>query len=171
MAESFTIRADRQTNGTTFEQTTIDLGAYISAPAKKLLKINSLSVQMSDDSGGAGSAIFLAANTSSSATWQLTTQSQTAIVDADDKSVISGGNTYFFNGSGTANVLTGIHDTTDRNDQQWKNGYLVATPNIYLGGVMSAAFASGDLDIIVVMECEVVSATEARVFALSLSQQ
>ena len=171
MAESFTIRADRQTNGTTFVQTTIDLGAYISAPAKKLLKINSISVQMSDDSGGAGSPIFLAANSSASATWQLTTQSQTTIVDADDKSVISGGNTYFFNSSGTANVLTGIHDTTDRNDQQWTNGYLVATPNIYLCGVMSAAFSSGDLDIIVYMECEVVSATEARVFALSLSQQ
>lgn len=159
-----------QSNGTTFAQSTIDLGAFISAPAKKLLKINSCSVQISDDPSVVGD-IHLAANTSSQIAWQLTTQTQNALVDANDKSLITSGATYFFNGSGTANVLTGIHDTIDRNDWQWTNGYLVATPNMYLGVDQSAAFASGVMDVTVILECEVVSATEARVFALSLSQQ
>ena len=170
MAESFTIRCEIGSNGTTYAQSTVDLGAYISAPAKKLLKINSVSCQLSVD-GAAADDINLAANKSEVCSWQLTTQTQTAIVKPFDKSVITSGKTYFFNSSGTASVLTGIHDTTDRNDEQWKNGYLVAVPNMFLGVDLSAAFASGDIDVQLVLECEVVSATEARVFALSLSQQ
>ena len=100
---------------------------------------------------------------------QLTTQSQTALIDAYDKSFVTGG---AYSQASTTGVLVQNADmTADANPQDWRNGYLVAVDSMFLGADSSATWDSGDVDICVVLECTLETATQASSTALALSQQ
>ena len=97
----------------------------------------------------------------------MTTQSQTAFVTSDDKSVIASGN-FLQSSDGTA--YTVMNDTVNLGPQQWTNGYLVGVEQIYAGTVCSAApFVGGN--ICLVLECTVETLSQSAAMALALSQQ
>ena len=82
-SDSFFIRATLDCNNTNdYQQTAIDLGAYVDALGKSVLRIHNIAVTFSDSSGrtsevtSSGSAPFNGA----AAQFQLLTQSQTDIV-------------------------------------------------------------------------------------------
>ena len=148
-SDSFFIRATLDLGNTnTYQQIPIDLGAYVDALGKSVLRIHNLAVTMSDSTGrtsevtSTGSAPFNGA----AAQFQLLTQSQADI------------------------VLPSVSQDFDNLPQLWTNGYLIAVDQIFLGGSASANF-DGDVYCSITMECTVETMTQAAAMALSLSQQ
>jgi hypothetical protein len=167
-SDSFFIRAKISgLTGGAFGQTAIDLGSYVDALGKSVLRIHRVSTQYVF--GAFGSPTVVVANGEGRANWQLTTQSQGALVDATDKSVISTGNFQSVNATAVGNTYSFSTQDVDINPEDWTNGYLVGVEQIYLGG--SAANLEFTTDIIVVLECTVETLSSSAAMALALSQQ
>ena len=162
---SFFIRASVDPNGTTYAQTSVDLGAYVDALGKSVLRIHNIAVQY----GGAVSTFGVTAPAGIASTaFQLTTQSQAAMVDATDKSVIATGKIAGGNESGAA-TLQFVTESLDVAPQHWTAGYLVGVEQIYLGtDSLNNAFCD---TISVVLECTVETLSQSAAMALALSQQ
>ena len=166
-SDSFFIRSDvTETAANTYSEIGIDLGAYVDALGKSVLRIHNIAVSITDTNGkspdgtvGAGAAQF-----------QLVTQSQvgTGIVLASNRSIVSSGllNVYFPS-TGVASIVS---DEFDNVPQLWTNGYLIAVDQMFLGFQSSGVFTD-DLTCSVVMECTVETMTQAAAMALALSQQ
>jgi len=169
--EPFTIRATATSNGTSYVQSEIDLGSFVNLGVSKstLLRIHNIQAQYLDNSGYGAVIYYDGGIPGAQLTWQLTTQSQTALVNAADKSFVSGGN---MRQSSTTGVLVQPADeTADMNPQEWSKGYLVGVDTLYFAVDSSAVWDSGDIDVSIVMECTLENATQASSIALGLSQQ
>ena len=162
-SDSFFIRAAVTSNGTTYAQDEIDLGSFVNLGVKSstVLRIHSVTAMIAD-SNGAQNPILHSADARTA--WQLTTQSQTGLVFADDKSMISSGGLTFKTG------VTPGHDY-DVNPHMYTKGYLVAVDSLFLGVDNSTGFDSGEVVISVILECTLENATQASSTALALSQQ
>jgi hypothetical protein len=168
-SDSFFIRAEVDTNGSTFAQSEIDLGSFVNLGVSKstLLRIHRLACTYLDE-GNSNHAINETA-TNSKVAWQLTTQSQSAIVyPGSDKSVVSCGGLDIF-ADGTRTIF--VNDASGINPEEWTKGTLIAVDSLFLGCNMSNALDSGNLTIGIVLECSLESATQSSSTALSLSQQ
>jgi hypothetical protein len=161
--DSFFVRAGATFDGTNFVQTSIDLGAFVDALGKSVMRIHNISVQWA----GTNVQLTPAANTDYAAMFQLTTQTQTAIVAATDKSVISTGKLSCAGGANSEIVM--LNDSVDVAPQEWRNGYLVGVETIYLGVDQNADFGLDACN--VVLECTVEKLSEKAAMALALSQQ
>lgn len=167
-SDSFFIRKTIDAeNLNTFQQGAIDLGAYVDALGKSVLRIHNVQVTYSDNNGRSNTIL---GGEAAVAQWQLTTQSQSDIVRDDDKSVISSGRCHYDNRQGAPALAGTVSDQNGVNLHDWTNGYLVGVEQIYLGGSASTGFA-GDVYITVVMECTVETLTQSAAMALALSQQ
>jgi len=169
-SDSFFIRKTLDAENTNnFQQTNIDLGAYVDALGKSVLRIHNIQVTYSDN---LGTSSQINVGETAVAQWQLTTQQQIGPVRADDKSVISTGRVHManLNTIPTSLLASAVTDANDLNLHDWTNGYLVGTEQIYLGGQASTAF-QGDVYITVVMECTVETLSQSAAMALALSQQ
>ena len=161
-SDSFFIRAKVDVNGTTYAQNSIDLGAYVDALGKSVLRIHGVSVQY-----GSPTQIPVGPNNDNGMTaYQLTTQSQSAMVDATDRSLISSGRLVV--GTATAGN-TSVSDMPDLSPEMFRNGYLVAVEQIYIG-TDSVNQAVVD-QVSVVLECTVETLSQSAAMALALSQQ
>ena len=161
--DSFFIRASATYNSSTFVQTSIDLGAFVDALGKSVLRIHNISVQYGTPPFSLGPT----ANSDNCNAFQLTTQSQSGMVTLDNKSVISSGSLFF---SGDANAATqAMSEHLDVAPQHWTGGYLVAVEEIYLG--IDANQDDGPDNCSIVLECTVEKLSEKAAMALALSQQ
>ena len=99
-SDSFFIRHSIEPdNSGTFTQDSIDLGAYVDALGKSVLRIHNIAVTMSDDSGNA--AQIQASADSAAIQFQLTTQSQSDTVTAANRAVVATGIVYGVNSFST----------------------------------------------------------------------
>ena len=165
--DSFFIRASTDTNGTTYAQSALDLGAYVDALGKSVLRIHNISVQYGNPLGSYVGAV----DTSTQSVFQLTTQSQTAIVNINNRSVISSGTLAISTGTmgaGPGGAVTTMSDSLDVAPQDWTDGYLVAVEQLYLGVDQSYDHVA---NVSIVLECTVETMTQAAAMALALSQQ
>jgi hypothetical protein len=176
-SDSFFIRAGVTTNAGTFVQSEIDLGSFVNLGVSKstLLRIHNISVQYAD-SDDVGDRI--SDDSGNMIGFQLTTQSQTDLVYATDKSLISSGALQMYNGqiaedgSAAADFATAfVTQDMDVAPQSWKNGYLVGVDSLFLGTKAAGAITSGNVTVSIVLECELTTATQANSVALALSQQ
>ena len=161
--DSFFIRAQVLTDGVNYNESAIDLGAYVDALGKSVLRIHNISVQYGNAGENVGN---LSPNVISDTTFQLTTQSQTALVDANNRSVVASGSLNFAADAGSS--LSVLTDTTDVGPQHWTDGYLIAVEQMYLGvdqGIDALSAVS------IILECTVETMTQAAAMALALSQQ
>lgn len=163
-SDSFFIRANVADNGTTFAEASIDLGAYVDALGKSVLRIHNVSHRWTTANNNTP---FPGAAAIGAAQWQLTTQSQTAVVGMTDKSLIASGH-LDVQANGAAEVIL-LTDEVDVSPQRWTNGYLVAVEQIYLGFDQSVGTMCDGAEII--LECTVETMTSAAAMALALSQQ
>ena len=165
-SDSFYVRASTNFDGTNFAQSAIDLGAYVDALGKTVLRVHNIAVTY----GKPQATPAATATQNHSAQFQLTTQSQSAIVDATDKSVISTGKLAISAGGAGETVM--MSQDLDIAPQHWRNGYLVGVEQIYLGVDQTMALFSGsDNPVCVVLECTVETLTQNAAMALALSQQ
>lgn len=164
-SDSFFIRAETTTLPG-YNQTAIDLGAYVDALGKSVLRIHNVQVQYSD-----GTNIMdpisnnSAAGTSSLVRWQITTQSQTSNILSTDKSLISSGSLTI----GADTAVRNYYESHDVNLQDWTQGYLVGVEQIYLGATCGSNI--DPVTVSVVLECTVESLSQSAAMALALSQQ
>ena len=166
--DSFFIRKTLDVGNTaSFLERPIDLGAYVDALNKTVLRIHNVQVTYSDNTGRSSQ---INAGQTGVAQWQLTTQTQSDIVRDDDKSVISSGRCHMHNGGAAAGLADQVTDANGLNLQEWTNGYLVATEQIFLGGSGSSGFV-GDAYVTVVLECTTETMSQSAAMALALSQQ
>jgi len=167
MAESFFLRAQVTSNGTDFAQTTINLGSYVDVLGQAILKIHGVYPALRNATNQLPYVMGLTSQTAS-ITWGLTTQTQTQVPSLTDKSVIASGGAIQSFSSKPVMIMSTLQE--DVNVQNFENGYLVATEDIYLG--IDRSTASGDeCDLDVIIECSVVKMSTQRALALSLSQQ
>ena len=167
-SDSFFIRASVPTNGTTFNQVSVDLGAYVDALGKSVLRIHNIAVQYGAPNdalvpGGTGGIEF-------ALQYQLTTQSQSATVDVTDKSLIASGRLSCVTLTSAPLDTTTPTDFQDVSPQQWTNGFLVGVEQIYLG-CEGLGTDVGLQQVAVVMECTVETLSQNAAMALALSQQ
>lgn len=165
-SDSFFIRAKIDTNGTTFAQESIDLGAYVDALGKSVLRIHNIQVKY----GGGVMAPTLGSGEVQFCGFQVTTQSQTGMVTLEDKSLIASGNLIISNTGAGPTGVTLINDNLDIGPQHWTKGYLVGVEQIYLG-TDSSAIGGEVEEISIVMECTVETLSQNAAMALALSQQ
>tara|TARA_R100000664_G_C2730827_1_gene121420 strand:- start:39 stop:551 length:513 start_codon:yes stop_codon:yes gene_type:complete len=167
--DSFFIRASLLVDDTSdFSQTEIDLGAYVDALGEAVLRIHNVewALTRSDGTPPNCDAGLLA-----DSAWQLTTQSQIGMVTLANKSVIASGAIWAFNPDSLAGSPSQVY-TDSHSPQHYTNGYLVATEQIYLGGIGSSNWgASDDITFSVMLECTVEKMSKNSAIALALSQQ
>lgn len=164
-SDSFFIRATTEFNGATFAQSSIDLGAYVDALGKSVLRIHNIAVQWGDpmtqiNAGGSASDVCA---------YQLSTQSQSQMVDITNKSLIASGKIQV-DGDPTG-LAYHISETLDIAPQDWTNGYLVGVEQIYLGVDSTSGSALNLQRVSIVLECTVETLSQAGAMALALSQQ
>jgi len=170
-SDSFFIRAELKTDDTgLFDQTTIPLGSYVDALGQAVLRVHGVEYEWI---AADGTAPMMDPNSAGFATFQITTQSQTSMVNLSNKSVVAKGQLWARNPDSAA---AGNPAATSYNDshspQDFTNGYLVAVETLYLGGIGSTEWlASSDLTVALVMECTIEKMSQSAAMALSLSQQ
>jgi hypothetical protein len=165
---SFFIRSTKDVGNTnTYHEKSIDLGAYVQASTGTILRIHSVSVAFTDNDGG---STTLAGNEAGVISWLLLTQSQTGLVLPSDKSVVASGQLNAFNDQGTIKVPSWVGESKDINPSNYRNGYLIATESLYLGGSATTTW-TGDQYVSITLECTLEKMNAERAMALSLSQQ
>jgi len=168
-SDSFFIRASvTPDDSDTFVATSIDLGSYVDALGKSVLRIHNVSASITTDTG---LAPLMDAGTGGACSWQLTTQDQLAIVLPSNRAVVSSGSVWAFNADGSSAVPATAYEA-DMLPQEWTNGYLVAVESLQLGARATTNWAaSANVTVSVVLECTVETLTQAAAMALALSQQ
>jgi len=168
-SDSFFIRAKvTPDDSATFVQTEIDLGAYVDALGKSVLRIHNIEYEVTKLDG---SAPDVDAGELADCTWQVTTQSFDAMTTLLNKSVIAKGALWTFNPDGDAGPPSQVYNDSVA-PQHFTNGYLVATESIYLAAVGSDHWtASSNLTVSIMMECTVETLSQSAAMALALSQQ
>jgi hypothetical protein len=172
-SDSFFIRAVLNCGGSTatgfndYFEIPIDLGAYVDALGKSVMRIHNIAVSFTD---GAGTSAEITGAEEAAAQFWLLTQSQPGSLLPSDKAVVASGTvnaTRLTSGNGLAGA---VFDQFDNLPQLWTNGYLVAVDSMYLGG-QASEFWQGDVYCNITMECTVETMTQAAAMALALSQQ
>jgi len=161
--DSFFIRASVDSNGADFAQSEIDLGSFVNLGVTKstILRIHNVAASYFDQNLLAAPILK---DSDSKISFQLTTQTQSAIVLPTNKSVVS---------SGSLVIKTGVTPSQDYDmaPQMFTKGYLVGVDTMFLGIDLSQTLDSGNVTCAVVMECTLENATQASSVALALSQQ
>ena len=165
---SFYIRASVNLgNSGSFNQEEIDIGSYTDLGSSKpeILRIHDVQIALTDS---AGQMPTMTGDTGDSLAWQITTQSQSALVLVDDNSFVSGGRAALRNPDSAVTPPTQAWENQIM-AQDWMNGYLVAVPTLYLGGLGGNNFTE-DVYASVILECSTEPATKATSISLAISQ-
>ena len=151
-----------------FAQTEVDLGSYTNLGSSKpeVLRIHSAHWYIQDDSGTMPS---MGGNKAGELAWQLTTQSQTALVQVTDDSFLMGGQAGLRNGDSADNPPSNAFSDAIL-PQDFTAGQVVAVPSIFLGALVGDEFIE-DVNIGLVLECTTESMSKANAVALAISQQ
>ena len=172
-SDTFFIRAAVLQSGASYTQEEIGLGSFVNLGVKSstLLRIHNVSVQIADQNEEMKGPI--AAGAVLNVGWNLTTQSQSDLVHAFDKSVVAAGRYELAANATISTANTGYFstDTRDVMPQNWTNGYLVGVDSLFLSTEADQAPDGGAYYISIVMECTLENATQASATALALSQQ
>ena len=172
--DSFFIRATVTPDDTgTFVQTTVDLGSYVDALGKSVLRIHNIEYEWAQATDGSlpNGAPYVDAGTLAHAVWQLTTQTQTGLVPLSDRSVVGKGQIWTFNPDGDSGAPSEVHNDSVA-PQHFTDGYLVAVESLFLGAVGSSNWAAtSNLTCNMVLECTVETLSQSAAMALALSQQ
>jgi len=167
-SDSFFLRQTLNADNTgTYQETPLDLGAYVDALGKSVLRIHNIAVSYTEADG---TTVTLGANDGGAAQFQLLTQSQTGMVLPSNRAIVSTGTLIADNNASSAGPPQYVSHDLDVAPQHWTNGYLIAVDSMFLGGRADAAFTT-DVYISVTMECTVEKMSEAAAMALALSQQ
>jgi len=131
-----------------------------------VLRLHNIQAAITDS---AGEMPNCGADTGGTIAWQLTTQEQTGLVLATDDSFVSGGRGAYRNPDSSVMPATQAQESQIL-AQDWTNGYVIAVPSLFLGGIGSDQFTE-DVYVSLVMECTTEPMSKANAVSLAISQQ
>ena len=171
-SEPFIIRAKVTSNGTTLAQEEVDLGSFVNLGVKQSTLLRIHQVQTSIRAASFPGSISVD-DAQACIAWQLTTQSQSAIVDYDDKSLVAAGHMQLYPGEQAAGDYKTSFATQDydMNPSDFDMGFLVGVDSLFLSVDQSVDLTSGNVDVGIILICTLENATQASATALALSQQ
>ncbi|MHA1138559.1 MAG: hypothetical protein ACTSSE_18945 [Candidatus Thorarchaeota archaeon] len=150
-----------------FNQIPISLGSYVDALGQAVLRVHNIEYEWVGDSNQAPQ---MDGNTASEAVFQITTQSQTAMVSLNDKSTVARGQLWARNPDSAVNSpATSYNDS--HAPQHFSNGYLVAVETLYAAAQVGKDWDETTMTVAVVMECTIEKMSQSAAMALALSQQ
>ncbi len=152
-----------------FSQAEIDLGSYVDALGEAVLKIHSIQVQHQETANPEKGPVAAASGATLNYGYQLTTQTQSALVLSNDRSVIASGSTVTPKQSGS-NIIQGVFDVNNINPSFYQDGVLIATQTLYLAVENDVAMDDATTTT-VIMECSVIPLDNREALALALGQQ
>jgi len=152
-------------NGTTYNETSVDLGAFVDALGKSVLRVHNIQARIIDADNLSTPSKD---NTNYFAGFQLLTQTQTGLVGFTERALIAAGTLTVGEANGAISAMT---ETNDLMPQDFTNGYLVAVDTIFLGVDQNIASDAGEIKAEIIMECTVETLSQAAAMALALSQQ
>ncbi len=164
-SDSFFIRASVTGNGTTYAETSVDLGAFVDALGKSVLRIHNIQARIVDENQLSTPSKDM---TNYFAGFQLCTQSRSALVSMTERSLIAAGTLTVGEAEG---VIRSLSETNDLMPQDFTNGYLVAVDTIFLGVDQNIASDLGEIEAQIILECTVETLSQSAAMALALSQQ
>lgn len=164
-SDSFFIRASVTGNGTTYAETSVDLGAFVDALGKSVLRIHNVQARIVDQNQLSTPSKD---NTNYFAGFQLLTQTQSGLVSFTERSLIAAGTLSVGETNGS---ITAMSETNDLMPQDFNNGYLVAVDTIFLGIDQNIASDLGEVEAQLILECTVETLSQSAAMALALSQQ
>lgn len=154
----------------TFQQATLDLGSYVDALGKSILKIHKIAVQYSDASGATPDIQGAVGGAPAAAQFQLMTQSHNTLVTMNDKAVVSSGYLLANRDIALSGIPTYSSHDINVGPEDWDDGYLIGVDSMYIGGQASTNWDE-PVYISMVLECSVQKLTQAAAMSLALSQQ
>lgn len=168
-SDSFFIRASvTPDNSNSFISQSIDLGSYVDALGKSVLRVHNVTAAITADDGLAPT---MTGDTADFCAWQLTTQDQTSMVLPSNRAVVSSGMLWARNPDSAVEPPSQCYES-DMLPQEWTNGYLIAVESLQLAAHAGANWtAASNVTVSVVLECTVETLTQAAAMALALSQQ
>jgi hypothetical protein len=166
-SDSFFIRGLTTAPGGSYVENAIDIGHVVDALGKTVMRIHNVQAQLWE--GIIGTDFSITSNSGANISWQLTTQTQTGLVNATDRSVIATGRLTLSNATSTANIVSFISEDADIMPQHWTNGYLVGVDQLYLGVSTDNQLTDGNVAL--VMECTSETLSQSAAMSLALSQQ
>ena len=172
-SDSFFIRAEVSLADTNYTTTSIDLGSYVDALGKSVLRIHNIQASLTQGTTGVapGMAPTMAGDQAGSSSWQVTTQDQVQLVVPANRAVVSSGAIWCRNADSAVNPLSQAFEG-DMLPQEYTNGYLIAVESLQLGAQRTDDWTANTVPTwSIVMECTVESLTQAAAMALALSQQ
>lgn len=151
-----------------FAQTELDLGSYTNLGSSKpeVLRIHTAHWYIQNDTG---TMPTMGANKAGEIAWQLTTQSQSAMVQVTDDAFLMGGQAGVRNGDSAANPPSDAFSDSIL-PQDLTAGLVVAVPSLFLGALVGSEFDE-DCNIGLILECTTESMSKANAVALAISQQ
>jgi len=155
----------------TFDQVEIDLGFAVDALGATIVRLHSVQADFSVQGSSNGVPYPASSGEWGQVSYQLTTQSQTDLVFASDKSLVCSGKLALAMDTGNDPVL--LSSDANTIDLSLNEGYLIGVETMYLGiiGTMSSGNFIDEPRVDVILEFTVESMTSAKAIALSLSQQ
>tara|TARA_Y100001973_G_C5186116_1_gene327941 strand:- start:829 stop:1386 length:558 start_codon:yes stop_codon:yes gene_type:complete len=177
--ETFFIRGSvTPDDDATYVESTIDLGSFVNVGAKKavIMRVHNVEGEWAAGPSATGSTVpggapLMDANTGEQAVWQLSTQTQVGIIDLNDRSCVAKGMIWARNPDAAANPPSQVYSDSHL-PQQYAEGYLIATDNIYLGAYAGTGWAEqSDLTFNVQLEVSLETVDTDNAVSLALSQQ
>ena len=167
--ESFFIRGNLlHTTATGYQDQEIDLGAFVNARDGSVIRVHSIECALQDNTNFEKGPIASTTAADLNVRWQLCTEQEADLVLLGDaKSVIASGS--YFTAKDSSGAVIFRDNVIDVGPQTWKNGFLVASPSLFLGADMDDTTSNG-YNVSVVLECSVEKITKDSSMALALSQ-
>ncbi len=167
--DSFFIRGNLlHTTATGYQDTEIDLGAFVNARDGSVIRIHSIECAIQDNTNFEKGPTASASGADLNVRWQLCTEEEGDLVLLGDaKSVIASGS--YFTAKDATDAVTFRDNVIDVGPQTWKNGFLVASPSLFLGADMDDTTNNG-YNVSVVLEATTEKITKDSSMALALSQ-
>ena len=154
--------------GGAYNETELDLGSYTNLGSSKpeVLRIHSAHVYFQSSNGDIP---FMGGDKAGTINYQLTTSSQTGLVQIIDDTFLLGGQAGVRNGDSANNPPTDSF-AAHFMPQDLEAGLVVAVPSIFLGGLIGSEFTE-DGNIGLVLECTTEAMSKANAVSLAISQQ
>ena len=141
--DTFFLRKTIDTSGTDFVSSNIDLGGYTDPARGRVMVIDRMFVTFMSDGNGPIRAADVGTDVMRTIGWQVTSENQTGLVDANDNSLVGLGSLYVTtdNVSGSNNIIM-YEEVTAMNPFETTAGFIVPTDKIQCALDISTAWAA-----------------------------
>jgi len=165
---TFFLRDSLNTDGTTFQTSATDISSFVNVLEGEVLRVKQIWWEWRSDDGSAILNADVGANNTASAMASVSSELRTTVGAIRNSSVLSGNIIYVHGDSnGQIDMIT---NETSANPADFDDGYLIATDALHLNVDQTADTFAADLNVVVMMECEMVKLSLSDAQAVLVSQ-